>query len=280
MRRPRPASRLTRLLAPLLAPFLTACVSAVIPRTADIAPPGHLAGEAILPITYATATARGHHTDEATGAREAITLDGLSPAALHAPLVLSLMPVWFTTTVRLGLFTPCEVGVTLGLFQQGGELRCGILQQPAGHPLSLAASAGALYQPLFDEPTLYRAGLDLSHRFGAIELTAGLHLSHGTTVHHLADIPSRYTTPDDHHAAPVVFARLHGTRLNLPLGLILAADDEIGGLIGLVPYVTLADDIRQLECRQCPAVHLDRFEERWGIVFTAGMRFAGREGIF
>lgn len=267
-------------LTPLLAPLLCACTSAVTPRTADIARPGHLAGEALLPITYATGTARGRYTDPTTGATEAITLDGLSPAALDAPLVLTLMPVWFTTTVRLGLFTPCEAGATLGLFQLGGELRCGVLQQPTGDPLSLALSAGALYQPLFDDPTLYRAGLELSHRSGHLEVTAGLHLTHGTTVHHITDIPSRYTEPDDHHAAPVVFARLRATRLHLPLGLILAADDEIGGLIGLVPYLTLDHDTRQLQCRQCPAVHLDRFEERWGIVFTAGMRFAGRDGLF
>lgn len=279
-----PADRAPRRSAvwPMLAVTLavggaSGCSSSAMPRSAEIAPFGEMAGEVLLPFTYAPGTARGETTAGPLGtgvAGEPGTIDGSSAAhfGLWPGLQAMGSVLFFEGALRFGLGGGLELGPIASVVRQGGELRWGPVQQADGAPLSIALSAAGAFQPFFDASAWWRTSVDLSRRFGALQLSVGASASHGPVVHHIFDVPERFDG-GDRAVLPRVRGTLRGWRLSLPVGVHFdTADDGPGLTWGVVPHLSIDESATGLECVGC-TLDVQTLEVPWGISVVVGARF-------
>jgi len=244
------------------------CTIGSMTRSAEVARPGDTTGEALMPVKYGRGAV---HSTNDNG--ETVTVrGGTAPLHVDSPgLTYLLIPAFFEFGLRYGAFAPCEIGPTLTVARYGAELRCGLLQQPDGAPLSVALSGAASYGIIVDDPWWFRTGLDVSRRIDAVQLSAGLYASHGTTMHSMTGLPSGFGRDAD--SAPVATAQLRGWRISMPLGVTVETHKSGGMIVGVVPYVWADQQTQEINCPDCSRMQVDRFEERWGISATFGGYF-------
>lgn len=186
----------------VLAFFSVGCEPAALPRSGVIVPRGHFAGEAHLPVVQYEP--------------QKVTVAGSNGRQLVSSVSWSPM----ISGGARGSLGGCEVGGIYQLLRIGGELRCGLLQERWGHPLSVAL-AGAIaldYGPY--TAVFARLGLDASRRFGPVELIADAYLSAGDAYRYLED-PSVVPIEGPLPGSQSVVRR--EVRLTVPLGIAFRA---------------------------------------------------------
>ena len=112
----------------------------------------------------------------------------------------------------------CEIG---GLYQSlriGGEVRCGLLQERWGHPLSVAL-AGLVAVDFGPYTAVFgRIGIDASRRFGPIKLVADACVSAGDAYRYLQD-PDDVPIEGPFPGSQSIVRR--EVRLTVPLGIAI-----------------------------------------------------------
>jgi hypothetical protein len=245
------------------------CTSAVMPRTADVLGRRELAFSTHLPMG-AYAPGRVGIEDE-RGSHLAAGNSGSALAPGHL-LIMTGFLAGIELGVRAGLGAGCEAGLMLGYVRVGAEVRCAVVDEDSGQPLSVAV-AGAGGYSFRGDGGFARLGLDVSRRFGTSGPLLNLALSRGPEVHQVnLDVPSY----DSHSGAvaEVVRDELRWTSLvGYGFHVPQPAQEHVGTVyLGVAPYFTLrAEEPRRLECHAClPEARLTSFDEDWGIVFVVG----------
>lgn len=271
-----------------------ACVSTHHPRPANIAPPGRLSWDGHLPLVALEAGEAeivGQPPQPAQGETpraERLTLDGAMSSAFGPPLASSLFPVWFEWAFRVGVFEGCEAGALLGLFRQGAEARCGVLQERWGHPVSVALGGAVAALPFYERVgPWWRADADISALTGPkMRLMGRLSLTHGPERRVVLETPPKRLwdpTPDpntsDVSRATLWFEQVE-TRVSLALGVGVwgARANEDGSkefVVGVAPYwVVRSASPHASGCVLCSATRMERWNAGFGAVLTVGL--AGR----
>jgi len=270
------------LAALILIALLWGCQTPIHPRSAEVAKPGGLAWNAHLPLTT---LAPGHVEGQGLEGPEhpvPVALDGNS-GALGDGTALTILPFWWEFAGHLGVFSPCEVGIFLGLFRMGGDARCQVLWESEGAPLSMALGGAAAFLPGFERNGAWgRVGIDLSRHMAGIAWMLNLALTRGIESHRLfVDDPPDgigYTPPPpnqtyDGESFPYLQIAREETRVAgaFGLGLPLGKGDWTF-VIGLVPYLVIdAGPIAAATCAGCSALHVTRFNEELGVSLTLGV---------
>jgi hypothetical protein len=185
-----------------LAVFSLACQPVAFPRSGEIVPRGQVAAEVHLPIVQWEPQ---RVTVPQTNGRQLVSYISWSPVISGA--------------VR-GSLGGCEIG---GLYQWtrvGAEVRCGLLQERWGQPLSIALSGMLAFDFGVYAAPFGRIGLDASRRFGPLKLLANAYLSAGDAYRFIED-PDVIPIEGPFIGAQVVTRR--EVRLTVPLGIAIRA---------------------------------------------------------
>lgn len=264
---------------------LGGCLAPIHARTAEVAMPGELRMDAHVPLLFvavgdARAVAPGAEGEEP----RALTIEGPS-IGMDEVNGAGVFPFWWELSFAFGLFRPCETGVMLGLFRLGGELRCGLVQQRWGQPISLAISAAAAAVPLYDRPGLWwRGGVDLSRWWEHLALIGNLYVTSGPEAYLVGSPPEEHWDRPleelnaDEPGGQLLLSR-EELRLALALGLGVRASrsSTLAFVVGLTAHVVLAQgDLLNAECRGCSAVELADYDEGFGFTLTVGVSGAPR----
>jgi hypothetical protein len=147
---------------------------------------------------------------------------------------------FFELELRYGLSTWAELGGSLGFQRMGTEIRVGVLDEDRGNGVSLAIAYGAYYSAIGRGP-LWRAGVDVSKRFGRVAPMFNFYVSRGGSYHSsTVDLPDELECPrEEAGAVPcgvVIGARWYETRLTAALGLAYARDKRFAFVLGIVPH--------------------------------------------
>jgi hypothetical protein len=268
-----------------LAVLLSACMTPIHPRTAEIAPPGGFIFDthiALLTGGPATTRATGVRTEGGTS-RRAFTLEGVLGAAFDPSSAAGIPPVWWEFSGHLGVLPGCDVCAIVGILRLGGEARCGPLDQREGAPFSLAVGGALAWVPFIKTDAVWwRSTLDISRRFGQWQAMTNLALSHGPEGYLSIDAPPVIfwdAQPDpnvsDDPGAGLELVRTEW-RLAAALGFAVTASDPdqqaLWFVMGVVPYVVLdASPLSRTTCDRCPTVEVDAFEHSHGLSLTVGI---------
>ena len=256
---------------------LMACVhGAIQPRTADLAAPG----ESALDLNFNVyGFANGELTMNADPPWNEDETVEVQSGLRGQPIVLILaifLPMYNSEFVfRRGIFDRFEIGAILGLQQFGIENRVALLDENSSEPFSAALSAGAFYRPFMDPKAVwFRAGLDVSRRFGRVAPLLNFYVSHGPETHLLSADEFDESCPDDEFVSCGLVLTRGETRLNGAIGVSLypKEDSDIGITFAMSPYYTLwADDRSELSCSNCNETpDVTGLTEDWGMTFTVG----------
>lgn len=256
------------------------CVASGQPRPALVAKPGQISFDAYLPLATigigrATATAPDPVTAEPTELDIGGPTLGLDEIVGTGP-----PPFWWQLSGRIGVFPGCEVGAEIGLFRLGGEVRCAVLDQRKGAPLSLAMAGAGAYLPFYQRGgPWWRGAVDVSYRHSAVlTVMANVYLSRGPEGRQLAgaipdelwDVPLDTTV--SHAPSAAAYIVRTETRLSTALGVALSNKGKYAAVLGLVPYFILDDQpISHYDCRLCSTVAVTGFRERFGFSIVVGM---------
>jgi hypothetical protein len=172
----------------------------------------------------------------------------------------------------------CEIGPLVSAMRAGAELRCAVMDEDLGHPLSIALSGGVFDQwGKADQGHELRAGLDLSMRVGWATPLLNIYI---------ASVPNRWEVRQH---APFE-KRLDGAPdsvsvirdevvLSIPLGLGFGgqgrSESDMRGrvIVGVVPGITLSADPRGSPAYEGrDAVTVVSVEQHWSLLFTAGVQ--------
>lgn len=223
------------------------------PRTAEIAEPGQFGfNHSTSVVSGASATATGRRTD--TG--EAVSHDGWE---------FSLFPAAdITLAPRLGLFKPCELGamISLPFTRNAFELRCGVLQESWGDPLSVAVGGAFGVQGLWDrqEGVWSRVSVDVSRRWPDLVVLGNIGLTYGNEVQlffydeidppQYGGIPPVGSTNDGFETYELL-ARRDELRLGIAAG-IGAETEDVTVFAWISPWFVLATGkANELVCPDC-----------------------------
>jgi hypothetical protein len=110
----------------------------------------------------------------------------------------------------------CEIGGLYQFTRLGFEMRCGLLQERWGHPLSIALAGLLAVDFGFYGAPFGRIGLDASHRFGPIKLVADVYASAGDAYRFIED-PDVIPIEGPFIGAQTITRR--EVRLTVPLGI-------------------------------------------------------------
>lgn len=263
------------------------CVSTNHPRPADVAPPGGWSGDLHAPVIVAEA-GRAHVVGQEprppegeTPWTDRLTLDNAVQSPFPLPVAVVPMPIWVEASARYGVFEGCEAGGLIGLFRQGVEARCGVLQERWGHPLSVAFGGVVALVPFYDDVgPWWSASMDTSVSAGATaRLMARVSLTHGPERRAVLETPPvrLWDPPPDPNVADAPSAALWfertETRIALAVGLGLTgeADDPVEIVVGFTPYWVIDHAApHAVGCDQCPTVRLERWEAGFGAGITLG----------
>jgi hypothetical protein len=196
------------------------CQPAAFPRTAEIAETGTVVGEVALQAV-------------AFEPQRTITSDGraLSTKAAFFPAVGG--------AARVG-FHGCELGGIYALTRLGPEVRCGLLRERRGHPLSVALSGAAAvdYGPYLG--AFGRVGLDVSRRAGPVTAIVDAYLSTSKQYRYMQD-PAK--VPIEGPLPGALSLVRNEIRLTLPVGIgfnVGSVDSTRVTLVaGVNPYFVL-----------------------------------------
>jgi hypothetical protein len=179
------------------------CQPAAFPRTADVAPSGGLSAEAHLQaLSFEPQTVR---LDDGRTLSSPISFAPIAHVALRGGFG--------------GGLGGCEAGGFFAMPRVGGELRCGVLQERLGDPISVAVSgAGGLdYGYVFG--AFGRMGVEVSRWFGRIAPMVNLHLSTAEQYRYIED-PEDVPIEGPFGGAKSIERR--EIRATLPLGIAFA----------------------------------------------------------
>lgn len=265
----------TRTATAALALLAAGCAhSGVTPRTAEIVGGGD------------TAFAANYHV--ATLAPGSMTLaDGRTMRGFtgfrdlpDAQAGLALLFANVQIHARTAFTKRAEIGVLLGLQEQGAELRLGVLGERWGAPLSLAVSAAATWRPFMSwRRPWYRVGIDLSRRFGRVAPLLDVYATWGPESHaisqpgEVAPDPGPTATHVADAPQPYYLVTRDELRVQAAIGVSIAKCAGAACTFGIVPYWTaLARAPDRLECVGCsgPPIAL---EEKWGATLVMGLAF-------
>lgn len=273
-------ARITGAMAIFLAHSLIGCVAGGQPRPARIAKPGQFSFDGYLPLaTVGIGNASAVAPDPDTAGVTELDIDGPT-FGLDEILGTGPPPFWWQLSGRVGIFPGCEVGVELGFFRLGGEVRCALLDQRKGMPVSVAAGAAAAYLPFYNRGgPWWRGALDISYRHAPqLTIMTNLYLSRGPEGRQLAGaIPLEFwdVPPDStvsHSPSASAYIVRHETRLTTALGVALSGKGRYAAVLGIVPYFILDDPALSFsECRLCSAVTVTDFRERFGFSIVVGV---------
>ena len=279
----------------LLAIGVAACAAPVMhPRTADVLNAHHLRlrastvlfamapSTAVLDSADETLTASGEYRDLWTARQYRtrwVLLDSIAG-----------LPVSIEAQAAYSLFDGCEGGAMLGLIRIGAELRCGVLDEDRGAPLSAALSIGAAQQISrvvaqvisrgggklnpFPRGQELRAGLDLSKRLGGVTPLLNVNIGYvrqwrevqsglpgGFEGDHFADNPGDIPVERDE------------LRLSIPVGFALESDPQSGErvqrvMLGVVPEITLKAWQRWSEYEEVPGSVVLDLKQHWALYYA------------
>ena len=276
----------TRWLLPLVVGAtlsLSACMSTIQPRSAEVAEPGEVAFGLYIPLStvgFGETVAQGRTGPDQSP--RSFKLGGTTTSVLDTggagppPPPLSM-----EGTFQIGVFPRCELGAFGGPFRLGAEARCAMFSQRQGAPISVALAAGGAVMPFFDlKGPWLRAGLDLSRAFSnGMSLMINTYLSEGPEYRFtLNQVPVKFwdEPPDpnifDDPGASFNLQR-DETRLAVALGFGAGAEG-IQFVVAVIPYFVLAaDPIGAFECHRCQSVSPISLEETFGLTLTFGFEF-------
>lgn len=272
--------RIRRLVSLLWLSAGSACVSPIHPRPARVARPGQAVVDGHLALlAFGAGEARGTLRPLDGGEARPVVVGGNS-GALWDGAAIAVPPLWWEVSGRLGVFPGCEIGSLLGVFRLGGELRCALLDEREGAPLSIAASAGAAYTPLLGRAGPWaRLGVDVSLAAAGAHWMGNLYLTHGIEGHRLfpSDAPDDFADPidagmsHDGEALPYLQVARRETRIAAAIGWGPGEGHQTF-VLGLAPYFVLdAGPVSYAECGGCARFEAADFDERFGVLLTVGM---------
>jgi hypothetical protein len=172
------------------------------PRSGEIVPRGHGAGEAHLPIVQWEPQ---HVTVPQSNGRRLVSYISWSPVPSGA--------------MRWS-FGGCEIGGLIQFTRVGGEARCGLLQERWGQPVSIALAGMLAFDFGVYVAPFGRIGLDASRRFGPLKILADVYLSAGDAYRFIED-PDVIPIEGPFVGAQVITRR--EVRLTVPLGIAIRA---------------------------------------------------------
>lgn len=181
----------------------------------------------------------------------------------------SPMPVW---SVR-GHLSRCEIGGAF-MMRDIAEIRCGVLQESDGMPLSIAPSVAGGYS-IFPGGPWGRVGLDVSRRFGVVTPMVNAYLSYGPELHWMQRTIIRDDDPREGPIPPSVQTQRKELRVSMPLGLAfrvvngaLVYEDEHGIswdiVFGATPWWVLRSTIKDQSALS--------YDAERGLAFTLGFQ--------
>jgi len=193
---------LSWLRASLLLAFFSflGCQPAAFPRSGEIVPRGQFAADVHLPIVQ--------------WEPQKVIVPGTNGRQLVSSV--SWSPV-ISGAVR-GSLGGCEIGGLYQWLRVGGEIRCGLLQERWGHPLSIALGGLLAFDFGIVTAPFGRIGLDVSRRFGPLKLLADVYMSAGDAYRYLED-PSIIPIEGPLPGARAIVRR--EVRLTVPLGIAI-----------------------------------------------------------
>ncbi len=261
--------------------FACSCLATGHPRPAEIAKPGQLTFDGHVPLTtlgIGSLDGTAPDPDDPDGEPDEFRVGGPTIGLVEI-VGTGPIPVWWELSGRMGVFPGCEVGIMLGIFRQGGEARCAVIDQREGMPVSMALGFAAAYQPFFGVGgPWYRGSLDISYR-KAKELTLmfNLYASRGPEGRVLGgDVPEKHwDTPLDpellHQTGSSVFVSRDEWRIATAIGAAVSIEGKIAATVGLVPYFIIDDQpIATFDCGNCSTVSATEYNERFGISLVVG----------
>lgn len=239
-----------------LALFACACQPIVFPRTAEIAKRGAVSLQGGMQV----ATLDSEKLVDSSG------IEQRSNAAFVPDLSLELH-------VGAGR---CELGTVFEDIAALAELRCALVQQDWGDPVSIAFSgaAGASASAGIGFAPSARLGIDVSKRVGSVEPLAGVYLSTSRQAHYI-----QTGVVDDPVVGPVgVVLGRQEIRLSIPLGVAFVLPDKAhrpldptvrSFIVGVEPWFVLASS-SHVEVDPVPRTFTPT---SWGLSFTLGLSF-------
>lgn len=235
---------------------LCSCQPIVFPRTAEIAQPGAVALQGSAQLL----TIEPQSVLESDGTKASSTV-GLVP------------DLDFDVHVGLGR---CETGLLTFDIGVLAEVRCAVLVQERGAPLSLALSgaAGATASAGIGFAPSARLGVDLSRRFGGVEPLVDVYLTTARQAHYI-----QTGVANDPVVGPVgvVFGRQE-IRLSVPIGVAFVAHDKDhrpldpaahAAIVGIEPWFVLAAPGHS----EVDPVPRSYTVPGWGLSFSFGVAF-------
>jgi hypothetical protein len=272
---------------------LAGCAAPVMhPRTADVldAHRLRLRGNTVL-VAIAPSTAVLQSGDETmTDSGEYSDLWTARQLRTRWPIVDAVTGVLFSFELQAAysLFDGCEGGARLGFVRIGAELRCAVLDEDWGAPLSAALSVGAAQQLGYflvggrvrngsyntaPRGSELRAGLDLSKRLSGVTPLLNINLGY---VRQVRDIVSGLPSFEGHHFSEAgnIFVERDELRLSLPVGLAFeyephsAHDQRTRVMLGVVPELTLQAWERFSAYQEVDGSVVADFEQHWALYLT------------
>lgn len=232
---------------------LAGCQPAAFPRTAEVAPRGHITSEvAIQAVAYEPQRVVN---------------------SLGRPLGsnVAFFPI-ISGAVRVG-FGGCEGGGVYAMTRLLGEIRCGLLQERRGAPFSLALSGafGLDYGPYLGP--VARIGLDASVRLGPLRPLVNVYLSSSRELRYVEDHAPEVPPIEGPMPAAATVQR-NEIRITVPLGLAIElyrpppGDSQkltVSLVLGATPYHVL----KVGPCRDCAGIR--SWSADYGAGFTIGL---------
>ena len=283
-----------RALALALACGLAACAAPVAhPRTADVldAHRQRLRGSTVL-IAVAPSTAQLQSGDETMTASDAYT-DAWTARQVRTSWALvdtvAGVPASFEFQAAYSPFDGCELGARLGLVRAGAEVRCAVLDEDSGAPLSAALSIGAAQQlgvffaatrsdgriSLLPRGYELRAGIDLSKRMSGVTPLLNVNLGY---LRQLRDIVAGLPTFEGYHFGETgnILVERDELRLTVPIGVAFEYEPHEGHeqisrvVLGVVPELTLQAWDRFAVYEEVEGSVVLDFEQHWALFVTVG----------
>ncbi|MDX9721569.1 MAG: hypothetical protein RBU37_12540 [Myxococcota bacterium] len=216
---------------------------------------------------------------------EELSIEGNAATTLRLPyLAYAAFWYYFEYSLRLGLPSPCELGIEYGVLAESFELRCAMLSESRGAPVSLSMGAAASYQPILrSEDWLYRLSLELSSELGSDwGMSAGAFLSRGPYAQALgAELAEKFVGAEADlflTVDPYIYVEQEQSRLSLSLGLWYWLDSEHFSRLhfGVQPYFVLQNgELLSSECVNCYYLEAQSLQQRFGFATSVGIELVG-----
>lgn len=292
----RPTAAPIWLAAAALALLATACTASTTHRLAEVALPGETvldvtmtpasatAGRVRLDAAYAPGTPQPDASGQPRQSAAPLSRFVFAGTGFIAPPMLYVSPWWLDSATRLGVWEPCEIGPIFSFVRAGAEMRCGLLQERDGAPLSVAvgfATTAHFFQK--NQGPIHRVSLDLSRRDAHRRWMGNLHLSQGPRSYsaqlNLPDVHDSTDNEDEIILEPLVtpinpwaYLERDELRLTLALGLGWQTDKDTLLSVGIAPRVTLGESqLTHATCNACESLRPISFDGDYGFDLTLGI---------